>query len=178
MDKLAYGYMKGRHMTHKKGLYVGSFDPVTLGHINVIERGSHLFDRLTVLVATNTSKKYLFDLEERLDLLKQSCGHIENLEIGILEGELVADYVRREGVTAVVRGLRTMKDFEYEEAIAAGNRDQFSDFETVFLMADPAYRHLSSSMIKEIAYFKGNIQSMVPPFVESAIKEKLKDSQI
>uniref|UniRef100_UPI0035A13317 pantetheine-phosphate adenylyltransferase n=1 Tax=Jeotgalibaca porci TaxID=1868793 RepID=UPI0035A13317 len=163
-------------MTHhdKIGIFAGSFDPITLGHLDLIERSSRLFDKVIVLIAINTSKVALFTAEERLNLVQTSISALKNVEVDILEDGLVATYFAEKKATAMIRGLRNTIDFEYESGIAIANHLQNPDLETVTLFADEKYRHLSSSLIKEIARFNGDVSKMVPAKVAEAMSHKYK----
>lgn len=156
----------------KIGIYAGSFDPLTLGHLDIIERSSKMFDEVIVLLAVNTSKKYLFSEAERLYLAKEVTAHLPNVKIDVLKNGLVADYYRQRQAAAMIRGVRTTFDFDYESNIAVVNRKQNPELDTVVLFADERYRYLSSSIIKEIATFKGDITEMVPPQVAEAMQGK------
>nr|WP_276933007.1 pantetheine-phosphate adenylyltransferase [Globicatella sulfidifaciens] len=156
----------------KIGIFPGSFDPLTLGHLDLIERGSKLFDELIVLVAVNTTKKGLFEPNERVTLIEEAVKGIKNVSVEVYSDGLVATYYRNKNAVALLRGVRNALDFEYESNIAIINRKQFESLETVLMYANEEYRYLSSSMIKEVAYFKGDISDMVPPNVRMAIEEK------
>ena len=155
----------------KTALFPGSFDPVTLGHIDVIKRAAKLFDKLIVAVAVNTSKDPMFDIEKRVEILKLSCNGIKNIEIISFDGLLV-DALKRYKVSAVVRGLRAISDFEYEFQMAMMNREINPDFETIFLMPSPQYSFVSSRMIKEIVLLGGDISAFVPEPVIEKIRRK------
>lgn len=153
-------------------LYAGSFDPITNGHLNVIERASRLYDELTVAVVANPGKKPLFTLEERLDMLMEITSRFDNVEVDSFDG-LLANYVNEHGFTAIIRGLRATVDFENEIQMSQMNASLFnSDTETVFLMTDPAYSFISSSVVKEVASYGGNIDSFVPKTIARRLKEK------
>jgi pantetheine-phosphate adenylyltransferase len=154
-------------------IYPGSFDPVTNGHLDVIHRASRLFDRLIVAVALNDQKHKtnLFSLEERLALLRKSCAAVANLEIAPLDGLLV-QFARSRQVTAIVRGLRAISDFEFEFQMALMNRKMEPTIETIFLMPKEDYTYLSSRIVKEIARLGGNIEAFVPDCVVEALKTK------
>ncbi|MGX7091925.1 pantetheine-phosphate adenylyltransferase [Hutsoniella sourekii] len=162
-------------MTPKIGIFPGSFDPLTNGHLDLIARASRLFDELIVLVAVNTNKKALFAEDERVALVQEAVAHLDNVRVDVLKDGLVANYFKKVGATALVRGVRNTTDYEYEFTIASGNRQQAADLETVILYAADNYRFLSSSLIKEIAHFHGDISQMVPPAVEQAIQAKFSD---
>ncbi|MBG9988874.1 pantetheine-phosphate adenylyltransferase [Aerococcaceae bacterium DSM 111176] len=154
------------------GLFAGSFDPITNGHVDLIERGSRLFNEFIVLIAINYSKKHVFNEEERIALVKESVAHLDNVRVDVLRDGLTATYAKENGVTAMVRGIRNTTDFDYEFTIASANRTQNKELDTVILYSADEYRYLSSSIIKEIAHYKGDISTMVPPHVEIAMKEK------
>ncbi|MBG9982200.1 pantetheine-phosphate adenylyltransferase [Aerococcaceae bacterium DSM 111020] len=159
-------------MTKKIGLYAGSFDPITNGHLDIIQRSSQLFDELIVLIAINTAKKHLFSEQERLTLVTKAMSGIDNIRVDILRDGLVANYAKEQGVTSMVRGVRNTTDFDYEFTIASANRTQNPELETVVLYSSDAYRYLSSSIIKEIAYYHGDISTMVPENVNQAMQQK------
>ncbi|MBO4360035.1 MAG: pantetheine-phosphate adenylyltransferase [Eubacteriaceae bacterium] len=153
-------------------LYAGSFDPVTNGHIDVIRRAVKVFGGVRVVLMVNSQKNYLFDLEERVALLKESLGgDTENIEIDTFNGLLV-DYCEQNGIYTVVRGLRAMTDFDYEFQMALTNRRLNRKVESVMLIADANYTYLSSSTVKEVARYGGDISFMVPSCVEKRMKEK------
>ncbi|MDT3426375.1 pantetheine-phosphate adenylyltransferase [Paenibacillus forsythiae] len=152
-------------------IYPGSFDPVTLGHIDIIERAAKQFDRLIVAVLNNLSKNPLFTVEERADLLRQVTAHLPNVEVDIFR-DLLANYIRQKEAQVIVRGIRTVSDFEYELQIATINNKLNSDAETIFMMTNPKYSYLSSSVVKEIGHFGGDLTDFVAPEVERAIRLK------
>lgn len=154
-------------------LYPGSFDPVTNGHLDVAMRASRIFDKVVIAVAVNSEKKPLFSTEERMDILREVCKEFTNIEIASFSGLLV-DALPKFQASAVLRGLRTVSDFEYEFQMALMNRDLSEECETLFMMPSPQYSFVSSRMIKEIAFCGGNISSFVPPHVANAIHEKIK----
>lgn len=155
----------------KKALYPGTFDPVTNGHLDLIERASLLFDRLVVAVADNPSKETLLTREERVSLLKASVKGLKNVEIKHFSG-LTVEYARKLKVTAIIRGLRVFSDFEYEFQMALMNRKLVPEVETVFLVPSEQNTYVSSSLIKDIASFGGNISGFVSPPVARKLKEK------
>lgn len=157
-----------------KALYAGSFDPVTMGHVNIIERASKMFDELIITIATNTSKKPLFASDEKIKLVSESINHLPNVKVVSHPSGLTVDYAKDNGIHVMVRGIRSVKDMEYEMDIAAMNSTQEPDIETVFLMADAKYRFLSSSLLKEIAQFNGKLDGLVPDNVAEAMKTKYK----
>ena len=145
----------------RRAIYPGSFDPVTNGHLDVIERARKLFDQVIVAVAYNDEKQPLFSLDERLDLLRESVPNGENVRIASFEGLLV-DFAKKEGAGAVIRGLRAISDFEFEFQMALMNRKLESDVETIFLMPKEEYTYLSSRIVKEIARLGGDVSTFVP----------------
>jgi pantetheine-phosphate adenylyltransferase len=155
----------------RRALYPGSFDPVTNGHLDVIERARKLFDEVIVAVAHNDEKQPLFSLQERLDLLRESVGKMENVRIAQFKGLLV-EFARAEQAQAVIRGLRAVSDFEFEFQMALMNRKLDAAVETIFLMPKEEYTYLSSRIVKEIASLGGDISSFVPGCVGKALKMK------
>lgn len=145
-----------------KALYTGSFDPLTNGHLNIIERASKLYDELTIGIIVNPSKNCAFSLEERKNMISEALKHLNNVRVDFFSG-LLADYVNSNGFNVVVRGLRAAMDFEYEIQMAQMNARLFDEtVETVFLMTDPQYSFISSSMIKEVHSLGGSIDGLVP----------------
>lgn len=156
----------------KIALYAGSFDPVSNGHLNLIQRGAALFDQLIVAVATNTSKKSLFTTDEKVQLMQENLTHLPNVTVVQHTGGLTIDLAKEWNANVLLRGIRNVKDFEYEADVAAMNKTQNKEIETVFLTADEKYRFVSSSLIKEVAMFGGDITGLVPENVNQAMKEK------
>ena len=156
----------------KIALYAGSFDPVSNGHLNLIQRGAALFDQLIVAIATNTSKKSLFTTDEKVQLMQENLTHLPNVTVVQHTGGLTIDLAKEWNATVLLRGIRNVKDFEYEADVAAMNKTQNKEIETVFLTADEKYRFVSSSLIKEVAMFGGDITGLVPDNVNRAMKEK------
>ena len=150
----------------------GSCDPVTLGHMDIINRASTLFDKVIVLVSVNSSKKYAFTAEERVELLKKVTGNLENVTIESDSG-LLADYLKKKNATAIVKGLRAVTDFEYEFQMALTNKKLYPEAETVFLITKSENMYLSSSIVKEIASYGGDIKDFVPEPILDTIKERL-----
>jgi len=155
----------------RRAIYPGSFDPVTNGHLDVIERARKLFDEVVVAVAHNDEKKPLFSLEDRLDLLGETAGKIDNVRIAEFEGLLV-EFARREEAGAVIRGLRAISDFEFEFQMALMNRKLEAEVETIFLMPKEEYTYLSSRIVKEIARLGGDVSGFVPACVAKALRSK------
>ena len=154
-------------------IYPGSFDPVTNGHLDIIQRASHIFDRVIVAVANNTTKKALLTIKERVELLKSVTKDIKGVEVDTFN-TLVINYARQKKINVLIRGLRMTSDFDYEFQIALTNRRLAEDIETVFLMPSEHVSFLSSSLLKEVASLNGDISSLVPKAVERKLKEHLK----
>ena len=152
-------------------IYPGSFDPVTNGHLDVVERARKLFDEVIVAVAHNDEKQPLFPLKERLDLLQETVGKISNVRIAQFEGLLV-EFAKVEKAGAVIRGLRAVSDFEFEFQMALMNRKLNADVETIFLMPTEDYTYLSSRIVKEIARLGGDVSAFVPLGVAEALTRK------
>ncbi|WEK56239.1 MAG: pantetheine-phosphate adenylyltransferase [Candidatus Cohnella colombiensis] len=160
------------HMREERvAVYPGSFDPVTLGHLDIIHRAAKQFDRVIVAVLNNTSKSPLFSVQERKDLLAEVTKDLPNVEIDSFR-DLLVRYMRSREAQVIVRGIRSVTDFEYELQMASTNRQLDDGIETVFMMTNPRYSYLSSSIVKEIAQFDGSVHDLVPPLVESALKQK------
>jgi pantetheine-phosphate adenylyltransferase len=155
----------------KCAIYPGSFDPVTNGHLDVIERARKLFDEVVVAVAHNDEKQPLFSLKERLDLLRETAGRIDNVRITEFKGLLV-EFAQAQNAGAVVRGLRAISDFEFEFQMALMNRKLDVAVETIFLMPKEEYTYLSSRIVKEIARLGGDVSSFVPACVAKALSRK------
>lgn len=152
-------------------IYPGSFDPVTMGHLDIIERGLTLFDKIIVTILQNPSKTYLFSLEERIEMLEDGLGNFNNVEIDHFDGLLV-EYANKRNAHAILRGMRAVSDFEYEFQMALMNRKLHREIQTVFLMTSLRWIYTSSSIIKEAARYGGDIQDMVPPLVHKRLKTK------
>ncbi|NCO32531.1 MAG: pantetheine-phosphate adenylyltransferase [Armatimonadetes bacterium CG2_30_59_28] len=156
----------------KTAVYAGSFDPVTNGHIDIIERAAKVFDRVYVAVAKSTDDKQpLFTFDERVTMIRESVRHIPEVEVDQFSGLLV-DFVKARGSTVVVRGLRAVSDFEYEFQMAQMNKELYSKMETLFMMTRTSHAYLSSRIIKEIASYGGDVSQMVPACVNRGLKEK------
>lgn len=152
-------------------VYPGSFDPITNGHIDVLERSSKLFDRIIIAVVHNLTKKAMFSLDERVEMIRQSVAHIPNVEIDCFSG-LLANYLAEKKACAIIRGLRTVTDFEYEMHMAMINRELIPEIDTIFITSDKNYIFISSSAVKEAAMVGGKVEQMVPPIVYQALKDK------
>lgn len=152
--------------------YPGSFDPITFGHVNIVKRASERFDNLYVVVMNNPKKKYLFSLQERVEMVKKDLDGINNVVVESFDGLLV-NYLKEKKIYNLIRGLRAVSDYEYELQMANANQMLFPEIETFFLIADTDFSYISSSMIKEIAFYNGNISKWVSKFVESKLREKL-----
>ncbi|OGC32329.1 pantetheine-phosphate adenylyltransferase [candidate division WOR-1 bacterium RIFOXYB2_FULL_48_7] len=155
----------------KKVVYPGSFDPITNGHLDVIERAAKIFDEVVVAVIRNPEKQAQFPLADRLEMLKQSTGRMKNVYIDSFDGLLV-DFVEQQKAGGVVRGLRAVSDFDYEFQMAITNRRMAPDVETIFLMTDYHFSYLSSSLVKQIAKLGGDITSLVPAPVAKYLTSK------
>lgn len=156
----------------KIGVYPGTFDPITNGHLDVIKRALKIFDQLIVAVAISSYKKSpIFSIEERLNFIRETSADLENLKVEAFDGLLVK-FVKQKGAVAIVRGLRAVSDYEFELQLAHANRRLYRDIETVFLMPSEEFSFLSSSLVKEIVYFGGSVKSLVPPVVEKALRQK------
>jgi pantetheine-phosphate adenylyltransferase len=142
-------------------VYPGSFDPITNGHLDIISRGAKIYDKLIVAVLVNMDKKCLFDIEERVELIKKVTKDLDNVEVLSFEGLLV-DFARIHNSKVILKGLRTVSDFEYEFQMALMNSKLDPDIETVFMMTSSAYSYVSSSSVKQVAKFGGNIKGLVP----------------
>lgn len=150
----------------------GSFDPVTKGHLDIIMRAAKLFDRVIVLVSINRAKQTSFDVKERLELLQAATEGIENVVVDANDG-LLADYVAQSGACAIVKGLRAISDFDYEFQMALMNKKMVEQAETVFLTTNAEHLYLSSSLVKQIAYFGGDISDFVPACILEPVKKRL-----
>jgi pantetheine-phosphate adenylyltransferase len=155
-----------------RAVYPGSFDPLTNGHLDLIERSLRIFDELVVAVVTNPAKTALFSDEERVEMIREATRG-RQIEIMVFEGLLV-DFVKRVGARAIVRGLRAVSDFEYEFQMALMNRKLQEQIETVFLMPHEAYSYISSRLIKEVAGYGGSVAGLVPPGVEKRLVERFR----
>lgn len=160
---------------YRIAVYPGSFDPVTLGHWDIIRRSAKQFDKLIVAVLNNTSKNPLFSVDERKELLREATSDLPNVEIDSFR-DLLVRYMRSRDARVIIRGIRSVTDFEYELQLASMNRQLDEEIETVFMMTNPKYSYLSSSIVKEIAKFNGPVRDHVPPAVEAALQRKFADT--
>ncbi|MBE3596193.1 MAG: pantetheine-phosphate adenylyltransferase [Hydrogenibacillus sp.] len=152
-------------------VYPGSFDPVTYGHLDIVERSRKIFDRVIVAVLVNRSKQPLFSIDERVALLKEATEPWPNVEVDAFSGLLV-DYMKRRGAKTIIKGLRAVTDFEYEMQMALINKNLDPTIETFFMMTSKEYSFLSSSIVKEVARYGGKVDDLVPPIVASALQRK------
>jgi pantetheine-phosphate adenylyltransferase len=159
-------------MSEVLAIYPGSFDPITHGHLDLIERGSRLFDHLVVAILTNIEKQPLFTVEERVEMLSEATKGMANVSVDTFSGLLV-EYARRKKAKAILRGIRAFSDYEYELQMALMNRDLEPDIETVFLTPAEAYGHISSRLVKEIFQHGGPVKDLVPPLVEARLRQKV-----
>lgn len=157
----------------KIAIYPGTFDPITMGHVDVIERASQLFDKVIVAVSENVSKTSLFSIEERLELVKTSVKQFKNVTADRFYGLLV-DYARIKKAKVLIRGLRAISDFEYEFQMALTNRKMKEEITTVFLMPNEKYTYISSTLVKEVAQYGGSVDEFVPKNVALKLKKKFK----
>ncbi|WP_042160377.1 pantetheine-phosphate adenylyltransferase [Paenibacillus gorillae] len=153
-------------------VYPGSFDPVTFGHLDIIRRSAKQFDQLIVAVLNNTSKNPLFTVEERKEMLREVTSDIPNVTIDSFR-DLLVRFMKSRNANVIIRGIRSVTDFEYELTLASTNHLLDSDIDTIFMMTNPKYSYLSSSIVKEIAQFKGEVKELVPQAVERRLIEKL-----
>ena len=160
----------------KIGIYPGSFDPITFGHIDIIERASKMFDKLYVLVSFNNAKNAFFTPEERVEIIKEVIKPNKNVEV-IQSNKLTVEVAKELGATALIRGLRAVTDFEYELQMASTNRTLNGEIETIFLMTNTQYSYLSSHLVKEIFALNGNISHFVPKYVEDRLIRKVKEEK-
>ena len=168
MNNLSSTAARGRRIA----VCPGSFDPVTLGYLDIMQRASQLFDRVIVLVSVNFKKSPSFTPEERVEMIKRTAGHLKNIEVETFDG-LLADFVRQKKATAIVKGLRAVTDFEYEFQMALANKKLCPEAETVFLVTRSENMYLSSSVVKQIASFGGDISGFVPPQIKDFIASRL-----
>ncbi|MEK6577187.1 MAG: pantetheine-phosphate adenylyltransferase [Nitrospirota bacterium] len=157
----------------KSAVYPGTFDPITNGHIDIIKRSLRIFDRVVIAVAPNPKKTPLFDINERIFMIEEATKGMKNIEIEPFDGLLV-DYIRQKGAIAIIRGLRAVSDFEYEFQMALMNRKLSDTIETVFMMPSEEYSYLTSSLIKEVASYGGEVKDLVPSIAAKRLKDIFK----
>ena len=158
-------------MSDKIAIYPGTFDPITLGHLDIAQRASSLFDKVIITLAINSSKTPLFSKEERLDFMRDAVKDIPNVVVDSFEGMLIK-FAEKMGASAVIRGLRAMSDFEFEFQLALMNRKQNQEITTVFLMPHEKYTYLNSTIIREVARFGGDVSSFITPYVAEKLVNK------
>ena len=156
----------------KKIIYPGTFDPITNGHVDITERAASLFDHVIIAVANNPKKKSLFTVKERIDQVKDSVKYLNNVSVSSTD-VLIVNFAKDNEAIALVRGLRSISDFEYELQMALMNRSLAPEISTIFMMPDEKYMHLNSTVVKEIAALEGDISAYVPAIVEGQLKSKL-----
>jgi pantetheine-phosphate adenylyltransferase len=161
-------------LTNRVAVYTGMFDPVHLGHLDIIRRGSRLFDRLVVGVGINPEKAPLFSAEERVSLLRHEVTRFDNVEVGAFDG-LAVRFVRDVGAGVMLRGLRTLTDMEYEFTMTLTNLSLDNELETIFLMAKEEFSHVSSTLLRQIASFHGDLSKFVTPEVKAALERKFRE---
>ena len=152
-------------------IYPGTFDPITLGHIDIVHRARRLFDHITIAIAHNHNKKPLFNLQERLNLIQNVFKDCENIEATSFDG-LLTNFAKQKNINVIIRSIRVISDFDYEFQMASMNRVLTPDLETVFLTPADRYTYISSTMVREIAFSKGNLSAFVPPIIEEALRNK------
>ena len=160
----------------KHAVYPGSFDPFTNGHLDIVQRATKLFDQITIAVLKNANKKKLFSIDERVNQILEVVNKKENIKVEPFGGLLV-DFCKKRDIHIIVRGLRTVTDYDYEQAIAMMNRSLLTDLETIFLTADKEHSFTSSTIVREVASFGGDISDQVPPNIYKKLKEAYKNQQ-
>lgn len=155
-----------------EAVYPGTFDPLTFGHLDLIERGSKVFDEVIVAIGVNPHKEPLFSVEERKRMLAGHTGHLKNIQVDSFDGMLV-DYLQRKDINIILRGIRTLSDFEYEFRMALTNRTVRKDVETVFIMTSEKYSFLNSTLIKDAVSLGGEVSAFIPQDVEKMLKKRL-----
>lgn len=161
-------------MCEKICVYPGTFDPITNGHFDIIERGSKLFDKIYITLSKNSSKNFLFSVEERKQMIEEVTKKLNNVEVVICD-ELTVNFAEKLGAKCLLRGLRAITDFEYELQMASMNREINDKIDTIFMMTKTEYSYLSSSIVKEVALYGGVISSLVHPHVQRALENKIKN---
>ncbi|MCK8827826.1 pantetheine-phosphate adenylyltransferase [Natroniella acetigena] len=161
----------------KIAVYPGSFDPVTNGHLDIIERSNNIFDKVIVAVFNNHTKKPLFEMEERVKMLKQAVKEYDSVEVDCFTG-LLTTYLKQKEAKVIVRGLRAVSDFESEFQMASMNKKLASDIETIFMMTSTEYAYLSSSIVKEVASFEGCVRDLIPEFIIDRLFDRLRERDL
>ena len=164
-------------MSEKIAIYPGTFDPITLGHLDILQRASKLFDRVIITLAINSNKTPLFSREERMEFIIDAVKNIPNVMVDSFEGLLI-NFAEKTGAIAVIRGLRAISDFEFEFQLALMNRKQNPEITTVFLMPNEKYTYLNSSIIREVSRFGGDVSSFITPLVAEKLKNKLSKKEV
>ena len=162
-------------MSKRTALYPGSFDPATLGHLDLVKRALDIFDVVIVGVAENTAKQHLFDIDERIGMMREMCSGLEGVEVCAFK-TLTVEFARKRGAIAIIRGLRVISDFEYELSLAINNQKLNPDVETVCLMPSEQYLFLSSHLVKEVATFGGPLGHFVTPPVEALLRKRIAEA--
>ncbi len=165
-----YSVQEGKKL--KTAIYPGSFDPITKGHLDVLKRAAGIFDKVIMAVLVNGSKNSFLPLDDRIELIKESCKDLDNVEVDSFDG-LTIDYAKLKGANILIRGLRAVSDFEYEMQLSQTNSALAPEINTVFLITKPKYNFISSSTVKEIATMNGDVSKFVPPPVAKYLKEKI-----
>jgi pantetheine-phosphate adenylyltransferase len=158
-------------MSRKTAIYPGTFDPITFGHIDVLERAAKIFEKVIISIARSSSKNALFTIDERVELIQQVTAGLKNVETDVFEGLLVK-YAESKNADVLIRGLRAISDFEYEFQMALTNRKIAPEVETIFLMPNEKYSYISSTLVKEIAAYSGDVSGFVPKIVSDKLKQK------
>lgn len=162
-------------MAKQKAVYAGSFDPPTHGHVDIVKRAARIFDEVVVVVAENIKKKCLFTIQERLDMVSDLFSKTQNVKVDSYSG-LVVEYCKKHGVQTLIRGIRSITDYEYEASMSRLNRELNAQVDTAFFMAQKEYVHLKSDMVKEIAQFGGDLSHMLPDKVAKKLMQRLRSS--
>lgn len=155
----------------KTAIYPGSFDPITKGHLDVLKRAADIFDKVIIVVSVNVNKKSFLPLEDRLNLIKEACKDIPNIEVDSFDG-LTIEYAKKRNANVLIRGLRAVSDFEYEMQLSQANSALCKDIHTVFLITKPKYNFISSGTVREVALMKGDVSKFVPECVAKYLEEK------